>query len=233
MAISLKEQLQLAQKLKEVSYHAPTFNTTYYKNAYGSQHASGRQQGLRLFYDFYAMEFLWSFLGSGQLPKAERNKGRDYPDDPHSDIIKGKAHRFLPHAAVKTIDDVYEQVTYATADRLIGYLRAAVYQEFRYILGSSDWQNFYSAIVTRYNQKKDITKQDLDELIAAFTSLSYRRLDRGAVVVAMEVLQHCCLILSTAMLNYCWSTCRYSRQEMVRRDFAGAVTPIVGTRGGI
>jgi hypothetical protein len=140
MAISLKDQLTKAQQLKEVSYHTQKFDTNYYTKYYDN-HGQGRDTGKRLFYDFYAMEFLWSFLGSGQIPKGQRGQ----------DSVGSKGHRFLNDASVRVIDDVYEQVTYATADRLIGYLRAAVHQEFRYIMGQNSFTQFRQAIISTYN----------------------------------------------------------------------------------
>lgn len=167
MAISLKEQLSQVIQINEVSYHAPIFDKKYYDGAHGTHHAMGRKSGKRMFYDFYAMEFLWSFLGSGQIPKGEREKMVDLDsDDPRRDIISGKSHRFLPAQAVKTIDSVYEQVTNAVAKNLLAYIRLAVVQEFQYLTSqSSGWQNFRRALMMAYNTTEKISKEEFDKLI--------------------------------------------------------------------
>jgi len=168
MAISLKEQLTQVQQLNEVTYHVPLFDDTYYGKA---DHSEGRKAGRSMFYDFYAMEFLWSFLGSGQIPKAEREKlvGLDL-DDPRRDIILNKSHRFLPHAAVKTIDSMYEQVTNTVAENLIGYVERAVVQEFQYLVSMSNgWKGFRQEIISKYNKAKQsnspFTKSEFDSII--------------------------------------------------------------------
>lgn len=167
MAISLKQQLAQANQITEVTYHAPVFDKHYYDRAHKNYHSEGRASGRRMFYDFYAMEFLWSFLGSGQIPKAEREKLAALPpDDPSRDFISGKAHRFLPQAAVKTIDNVYEQVTHAVAKNLLAYIRMAVVQEFQYLVTQSEgWQSFRHAIVSLYNKQKTVSKADFQALI--------------------------------------------------------------------
>lgn len=167
MAISLKQQLSQVTQINEVSYHAPIFDKNYYDGAHGTQHAVGRKAGKRMFHDFYAMEFLWSFLGSGQIPKAEREKliGLDL-DDPKRDIITNKAHRFLPAQAVKTIDSVYEQVTNAVAKNLLAYIRLAVIQEFQYLTSQSDgWKDFRYALMKEYNKNGKISKTRFNELV--------------------------------------------------------------------
>lgn len=169
MAISLKEQLKQALQLTEIIYHAPKFNTAYYKRAYHDEHSAGRASGKRLFYDFYAMEFLWSFLGSGQIPKSERERLAALPlDDPRRDYV-GKSHRFLPGRAADTIDSVYRQVTLAIADGLIGYVRAAVIQEFQYLTQySHDWTQFRQHIVKHYNSHGTVSKDDFDRLVRVY-----------------------------------------------------------------
>lgn len=166
MAISLKEQLTQARQLTELIYHAPKFDKAYYNKAYHNNHKEGRASGRRLFYDFYAMEFLWSFLGSGQIPKAERERMAHLdPDDPRRDYVS-KAHRFLPARAANTIDDVYQQVTLALADGLIGYVNAAVVQEFQYLTQySHGWTSFRQAIVSHYNKNGTVSKEDFDRLV--------------------------------------------------------------------
>lgn len=167
MAISLKEQLAQSLQLNEVSYHAPIFDTNYYNKAHDSNHDEGQKAGRRMFYDFYAMEFLWAFLGSGQIPKAEREKLIGLPlDDPKRDIIQNKGHRFLPHAAVKTIDSMYEQVTNTVAKNLLAYVRLAVVQEFQYLVSaSSGWRKFRQELLSKYNSKKSINKSEFDALV--------------------------------------------------------------------
>lgn len=164
MAISLKEQLGQINQLHEISYHAPIFDKHYYDQ---QDHSEGQRAGRRMFYDFYAMELLWSFIGSGQIPKDEREKLIGLPDDdPRRDIILGKSHRFLPSAAVKVIDSMYEQVTNTVAKNLLAYVRLAVVQEFQYLVSQSHgWSQFRNSLVSKYNQKKTISKADFDILV--------------------------------------------------------------------
>lgn len=164
MAISLKEQLQQREQLKEISYHAPIFDKNYYE---AGDHNQGKQSGKRMFYDFYAMEFLWSFLGSGAISRTERERKMDMdPDDPRRDIVMSPAYKHLPDAAVRMIDNMYEQVTNTISKNLLSYVRLAVVQEFQYLVQySSGWTGFRNSIVARYNKKKTITKQDFDELV--------------------------------------------------------------------
>ena len=168
MGILLSEQLkqtkQLKAKLNEVSYHAPIFGVHYYEQG---QHSIGQKAGRRMFYDFYAMEFLWSFLGSGQIPKAEREKLMQLPDDdPRKEVISSKFHRFLPSASVKTIDNLYEQVINAVSKNLINYIRAAVIQEFQYLVSSSPgWRVFRKALVSEYNFQKSISKEKFQFIV--------------------------------------------------------------------
>lgn len=164
MGISLKEQLNQVNQLHEMQYHAPIFDKNYYDQ---QDHSVGKKAGKRMFYDFYAMEFLWAFLGSGQIPKSEREKMLAMPeDDPQRDIIRNKAHRFLPSSAVKTIDSMYEQVTNAVAKNLLAYTRLAVVQEFQYLVSQSyAWTAFRNSIVAKYNTNKKITKEDFDHLV--------------------------------------------------------------------
>jgi hypothetical protein len=169
MAIFLKEQLTQVRQLNEVSYHAPLFDGNYYSKAHINGHSVGQAAGKRLFYDFYAMEFLWSFLGSGQIPKADREKMMLLdPDDPRTDIYQ-KSYRFLPRAATKVIDSVYEQVTKAVAKNLLAYIKMAVVQEFQYLVSqSTGWKRFRQSLVTHYNQHKVISKKEFDELVKKY-----------------------------------------------------------------
>lgn len=167
MAISLKEQLRQAQNLSEVNYHAPVFDKKYYDKSHNSNHSEGRKSGRKLFYDFYAMEFLWSFLGSGQIPKAEREKLIDMdPDDPRRDIISSRGHRFLPSSAVHNIDKMYEQVTAATAKNLLAYVRLAVIQEFQYLVThSGGWSKFRQQLISAYNKNGKISKEEFNKIV--------------------------------------------------------------------
>lgn len=167
MAISLKEQLTQVNQLQEVMYHAPVFDKHYYDK---NDHSEGRKNGQKMFYDFYAMEFMWSFLGSGQIPKAEREKmAMMDPDDPRRDIYP-KTHRFIPEAGVKVIDSMYEQVTNTVAKNLLAYIRLAVVQEFQYLVTySSGWTYFRNEITSKYNMAKQkgvpFTKKDFDAIV--------------------------------------------------------------------
>lgn len=167
MQISLKDQLRQVNKLNEIQYHSPVYNTDYYTSKVNVGYGTPNKEGVRMFYDFYAMEFLWSFLGSGSIPKSERKKWRDLdPDDSGRDVVASKSYKFLPHAAVKTIDDVYEQVTRAVAKQLISYIRMAVVQEFRYLPScATAWIAFRNAVMSEYNKKNTISKSRFDELI--------------------------------------------------------------------
>ena len=166
MAIFLKDQIKPAKLLLEapyLPYNIPKFDTKYYVKNYDA-HETARKTGRMLFYDFYAMEFLWSFLGSGQLPKIDRLKGLT-PEEGENPVIRNKAHRFLPAANVKVIDNVYEQVLHQVSSRLIGYLRAAVHQEFRYIHSDTDWTRFYNGLLTQYNSKNTLTEDDINRMV--------------------------------------------------------------------
>lgn len=160
MAISLKEQLRL---VKEITYHSPVFNKDYYEDS--DLNGAGQRSGIRMFYDFYAMELLWAMVGSGASSKAEREKQKSLPDDDLSkDIVgtKGQpARTILRTAELKLIDDVYDQVTRATAKNLINYIHLAVVQEFQYLISQSNgWSKFRQSIVASYNKNKTMTKQE-------------------------------------------------------------------------
>lgn len=173
MSISLKEQLL---PINEISYHAPIFGGTHYDKSHSASNGHGKDTGIkdgrRMFYDFYAMEFLWSFIGSGTIPKADREKMISMdPDDPRRDIILSKSYKFLPQAMIKTIDNIYEQVTNTVAKNLLSYVRLAVVQEFQYLVSQSHgWSNFRQAIVSKYNINKHVknagvSKEEFQELV--------------------------------------------------------------------
>ena len=167
MSILLKEQLIQAKKLNEITYHMPIYNTHFYDSMRKTSYGTSSMGGTKMFYDFYAMEFLWSFLGSGSIPRKDRKKWKELdPDDSGRDVVSNASHKFLPHAAVKIIDDVYEQVTRTVAKQLISYIRMAVVQEFRYLVGSaSGWVQFRNAIMGEYNTKSTISKKQFNNLI--------------------------------------------------------------------
>jgi len=187
MAISLKEQLNQAQQITEVIYRAPIFGYNYYQHG---NHSKGREQGRRMFYDFYAMELLWSKLGGGAGSKAEQNRvnqakakvaaGTATDDDyfyanldpKYSGIsawhgtsaVAGAV--ILPHKLQTTVDDLYEQVTRAVSKELLDYVRFAVIQEFQYLISYSDgWSKFRQEIVSHYNSSSTITKQQFDAIV--------------------------------------------------------------------
>jgi len=170
MPILLSDQLKQIQQLNELQYHAPVFDKKYYDKSHGTQHSIGRMDGRRMFHDFYAMEFLWSFLGSGQIPKGEREKRLAMdPEDPNRDVVPNKSHKFLPDQAVKTIDSVYEQVTNAVAKNLLAYIRLAVVQEFQYLTVHADgWTHFRQSLISAYNAEGKISKKEYDALVKEY-----------------------------------------------------------------
>lgn len=164
MAISLKEQLKL---VKEITYHSPVFDKDYYENS--DLHGAGQRAGTRMFYDFYAMELLWSQVGSGSRPKADRQKAKMMdPDDPSADIVGSKnqpVRHILRTKELHIIDDLYEQVTRTIAKHLINYVHLAVVQEFQYLISQSvGWSKFRQSIVASYNKNKTMTKQEFQRL---------------------------------------------------------------------
>jgi hypothetical protein len=172
MAISLKEQLKL---VTEVTYHAPIFDKDYYED-HGA-HDDGQKAGVRLFYDFYAMENLWSWVGSGSRPKHERDRQRNNPaDTAEEDPLKFQVGthqappRFiLPSSQTKVIDDVFEQVTRAVAKNLINYTHLAVVQEFQYLINmSAGWNKFRQALVANYNKNKKISREEFNNLVQKY-----------------------------------------------------------------
>ena len=170
MAILLKKLL-----IKEISYHAPVFNKQYYDDE--SQHAAGGKVGKKLFFDFYAVDHLWRSVGSGKYLESQRKYQKDLPeDDPFKNFhdlpgakklpVSGPA---VPDAMVKFIDKIHDQVVRATARNLLTYIRMAVIQEFQYIVSrSSGWVGFRNAIVSKYNAKKTITKNEFQDLIQKY-----------------------------------------------------------------
>lgn len=167
MAIYLKDQLNQIKSLNEIVYHAPIFNTDYYK--YGD-HSSGRESGTRMFYDFYAIENLWSWVGSGSKSKKEREKMRSSDnDDPSKNIFDTVPKFILPHREVALIDDLFEQVTRAVAKNLINYTHLAVVQEFQYLISMGyGWTKFRQALVASYNQYGKMTNSEFNRLVEKY-----------------------------------------------------------------
>lgn len=161
MAILLKNYIK-KQYINEIIYKYPKFDSEYYNNT--TSYGKGRESGRQMFYDFYAMEFLWSFLGSGQISKQKRQADVG-SDDASVDIVPNST-RILPAAAVKTIDSLYEQVTNAVASNLITYIQLAVVQEFRYLLSESySWSYFRRELMDIYRKKGTVTKSEFDNLV--------------------------------------------------------------------
>lgn len=185
MAISLKSQLSNSELLKEVIYHAPVFDRHYYDK---QSHSQGREAGRRQFYDFYAMEYLWSQIGAGAGSKANRDRqaaasqkmasGTGNEDDYfyalnypkyagtsmwHPEIPNAVV---LPHKLENAVNDLYEQVTRATAKNLMAYVRMAVVQEFQYLINMGyGWAQFRMALIAHYNKNKTVSKEDFNKLI--------------------------------------------------------------------
>jgi hypothetical protein len=178
MAISLKNQLEQAQLLKEsLRYLAPDLDVT----KSGRVDAKTRATATRLFYDFYAMEFLHRYLGKNpyfdELPssdKAKRSKtmGLDPYSVPWADwsnVVSPQSGIVLPEKLRHVIDDVYEQVTIAISKKLLQHLRLTLVQELRHIIGSAyGWREFRSALVSTYNAKKTISEEEFNKLVASY-----------------------------------------------------------------
>ena len=184
MAISLKQQL-LAEA---VHYSPPYIDVT----KPGRSDATTNKAATRLFYDFYAMEFLHRSLGT-QPPVPADPKFAQAQDpmkatkmqkaisavsmsDP--DLIGGAmfadfdnvefgATNIVPHKLREVIDNVYEEVTFAIGRKLLQHLRLTCVQELRHLINhASGWGQFRHALVSHYNANGTITKDDFKKLIA-------------------------------------------------------------------
>lgn len=187
MAILLTEQLKQVYDLQEVNYHSPVFDIDYYTRAHSdnSTYKKGAFSGLKMFYDFYAIDGLWRSVGSGKYPQAMRDYQQSMPeDDPRklfhtlskpgsmSTSTGGSSGTYavggeiVPQAFSDLIDKIHGQVVTQTAQRLLSYLHMAVTMEFGHIIGQSPgWQKFRSAIASEYNNKKIISKRKFQDII--------------------------------------------------------------------
>jgi hypothetical protein len=176
MAISLKEQLLQVKRLNEISYTIPVFDRKFYNRMHDNSEdrEAGLRIGRKMFYDFYAMELLYSMVGSGGRPKSEREKWRTLPhDDPSKDIIGSKgfpARHILNQSEIKVVDELYEKVTRAVAKQLVNYVHLAVVQEFQYFTTMSPgWTAFRQNLISIYNvNKSTITKTQFENAISIY-----------------------------------------------------------------
>ena len=181
MSILLANQIKPRNRLNEISYHAPIFNSDYY-NDHHDNSTPGSPEGKRMFYDFYAMDQLWRAVGSGQYPAKMRKLQKDMPeDDPrkyfHSlqkpggepgDVYSG-GQDIVPDAMIRIIDKIHDEVCRAVAKNLINYVRMAVVMEFQYFtLYSRGWMGFRKQLATIYNANKTITRKEFQNLVKTY-----------------------------------------------------------------
>lgn len=158
--LSLKE---LSYQVNELIYQAPVFGLHYYDKAHGDGdvHKAGQKSGRTMFYDFYAMELLHSWVGSGSDRK-------NFSSDPtiQQMPLSGK---FLTAAQKRVIDDMYAQVAKAVSKRLIEYLKVACIMEFEYLTAyGHDWNHFRKALVSHYNANKSVTPEAFRALVKKY-----------------------------------------------------------------
>jgi len=135
----------------------------------------------RIFYDFYAMEYLHRILGT-PLPmstgakvhaaKTDPNFGAGFAagtnwDDVEYPMMGGK---IAPHKLRVIIDDVFEQVTKILGTKLSGYLRMALVQELRHIFNKShQWLSFRNTIyLEKQPNKTTISKERFNKLVKTY-----------------------------------------------------------------
>jgi len=235
MAISLKQQILLA----EVMHYTPPYIDVTQS---GRSDTATREAATRMFYDFYAMEFLHRMFGSsyeGLTPqqKMQRQLGslfgaaHDYyskenepekpssetpvkeadeePEDtsaddvekeyspeqekafwkalvdPHTkkvkfdpikmtlastanwpDIEEPMSGVILPDMLVRTIENMYQEVTIHLARKLLQHLRLTLVQELRHLINhSSAWSGFRQRVLSHYQSKKTLTNDEFKQLI--------------------------------------------------------------------
>ena len=135
----------------------------------------------RIFYDFYAMEYLHRILGT-PLPmttgakvnaaKTDPNFGAGFAagtnwDDVEYPMMGGK---IAPYKLRVIIDDVFEQITKILGTKLSGYLRMALVQELRHIFNKSDaWERFRNTVMTRkQNVDGYLSRKEFDMIVANY-----------------------------------------------------------------
>ena len=182
MAILLKNLLS-----EGIHYFPPYVDVTLA----GRSDLETRKSATRLFYDFYAMEFLHRSLGTQPQVKIDP-KFKSYQNPTNAtkmqialasianvdpigamatdwDNVEIGGSNIVPHKMREVIDNVFEEVTFAISRKLLQHLRLTCVQELRHlVIHSPSWQNFQYSLVSLYNTTGTITNADVKTLIAKY-----------------------------------------------------------------
>ena len=171
MKISLRDIIT-----ERVTYHPPRIDVLA-ANRGGGTNASAAK---RLFYDFYAMEYLHRMLGT-PLPTSIERKVHASKQDPNFGAgfaaganwedteLPTMGAKIAPHKMRQVIDDVFEQVTKTIGQKLSSYLRLVLVQELRHIISKSN--EVYNMKFQLYNLSKSktaVTNDDFKKLVADY-----------------------------------------------------------------
>jgi hypothetical protein len=155
-------------------YSAPNIDVT----KKSSSDSKVREKSTQIFYDFYAMELLHALLGSSKkIPTSSKMKallplaattgvnpaliGIDWEN-----VEFPLGNMVLPEKLRSQIDTMYEEVTIALSNKLQEHLRRSLVQELRHLINhSSQWQRFRNDILTHYNSKGTLSKEDFISLV--------------------------------------------------------------------
>ncbi|HNV97495.1 MAG TPA: hypothetical protein PKL13_04315, partial [bacterium] len=187
MAILLKEQLK--QLLEGVHYHAPFINVI----KKGKEDPETLKNSRQIFYDFYAMEMMHSlfsepedsdkykpeYIDGLKLTPKQKLKAQTLYNmvggipllTTHMDniILSPGGIQVVPQAFRNIVDNVYQEVVIQTAKKLLAHLRLTLISEFRHLPNKAgSWANFRRKLISIYNKKGIITKDDFEDTIQAY-----------------------------------------------------------------
>jgi len=81
-----------------------------------------------------------------------------------ADVELGNA--YVPSQLRKIIDQVYSEVAIQLSNKLMAHLRGSILQEFQYMVDhASDWKSFRHKLISIYNAKGTVSKEDFDNAI--------------------------------------------------------------------
>ncbi len=192
MAISLKEQLRILNE--GVHYHPPfKFGPKGFSVLKkGREDTETLKVATQMFYDFYAMELMHRLVGSpipdpdvgnpkyaGQLTPQQKAKFKRAVQKGGEDAMGAMyvpnwadveeptmGGAIVPDALRRVVDQVYEEVVIHLTNKMLAHLRLTLLQEFRYLTGVKEWQQFRMRLVSTYNKNNGkISEEEFKQAI--------------------------------------------------------------------